>query len=374
MKILFILDRYYPYLGGLNEYVKRISEELVKNGHQVSVLTQQYEKNLINREYINGVNVIRYKPLYFGNCSFAPSVLLKSYLLSKNYDLVNIHIPLSELSFIFFPSKRNLIITYITDVWFPSTLIERIKSFVYYSIMLFILKKGKLIITMTRDYALNSRVLKNHFSQCHYILPPVNEKVYRRKNSKKFKKEFSLTGYKVIGFVGRLAHEKGLLYLLQAIPLIKKRFKNIKVILAGPDDKFARKNDVGAVNILLERYKNDVLHMGIVPERKMPEFYSACDVLVLPSINECEAFGMVQVEAMFCGTPVVASDLPGMRQPVLMTKMGLLAKPKDSPDLAQKIIKVLENKKRYAKNTEVVKELFSIKQTIKNYEDLFTQI
>jgi len=374
MKILFILDRYYPYLGGLNEYVKRISEELVKNGHEATVLTQQYEKNLSERERINGVDVVRCKPFYFGNCSFTPSFLLKSSLLSKSHDVVNIHMPLSEMSLILFPSKRNLIITYHTDVWFPLTLVNRIKAFVYYNIMKFILKKAKLIVTTTRDYALNSRFLKNHLSQSHYIFPPVNEAVYKHKNPVRFKKKFGLSDKKVIGFVGRLAHEKGLLYLLQAIPLIKKRFKHIKVILAGPNDKFARNDDIDEVKLLMDRYKNDVLHMGIVPEGKMPEFYSSCDVLVLPSVNECEAFGMVQVEAMYCGTPVVASDLPGMRQPVIMTKMGLLAKPKDSLDLAQKIISVLENKNKYTKNKEIARKLFSIKNTIKNYEDLFTQI
>jgi glycosyltransferase involved in cell wall biosynthesis len=99
-------------------------------------------------------------------------------------------------------------------------------------------------------------------------------------------------------------------------------------------------------------------------------FYANLAVLVLPSINATEAFGMVQVEAMLCGTPVVCSDLPGARVPVLETGMGEIAKKKDSKDLAAKIVKVLNNRSDYVKKKKIVEDVFAPEKLLSSYEKL----
>jgi glycosyltransferase involved in cell wall biosynthesis len=81
--------------------------------------------------------------------------------------------------------------------------------------------------------------------------------------------------------------------------------------------------------------------LGVVTENEKAAFYKICDVVVLPSINSTESFGMVQVEGMICGAPVVATDLPGVRQPVQSTGMGKIVPIKDSQALAEGIIQVL---------------------------------
>jgi hypothetical protein len=67
----------------------------------------------------------------------------------------------------------------------------------------------------------------------------------------------------------------------------------------------------------------------------MPAFFAACDVVVVPSLNSTETFGLVQVEAMLCGTPSIASDLPGVRRPPRMTGMGEVVPIGDSSALAE---------------------------------------
>lgn len=62
--------------------------------------------------------------------------------------------------------------------------------------------------------------------------------------------------------------------------------------------------------------------LGLLSQDQMPAFFAACNLLVVPSLNSTESFGLVQVEAMLCGTPAIASDLPGVRQPPRMTGMG----------------------------------------------------
>ena len=79
----------------------------------------------------------------------------------------------------------------------------------------------------------------------------------------------------------------------------------------------------------------------------------------LPSINSLEAYGLVQLEAMICGTPVVASDLPGVRTIVKNTKMGLIAKRKDEKDLAKKLIEVLSNRDKYIVKPEELDKKYS---------------
>jgi len=122
---------------------------------------------------------------------------------------------------------------------------------------------------------------------------------------------------------------------------------------------------------LVEKYKDYVVFLGEVKSEDMGSFYSLIDVLVLPSINSTEAFGMVQVEAMMVGVPVVASDLPGVRVPIQKTGMGKIVPIKDSHKLAEAVVEVLVNKKKYVKDKEFITEKFSIENTINFYNILF---
>ena len=102
----------------------------------------------------------------------------------------------------------------------------------------------------------------------------------------------------------------------------------------------------------------------------MPPFYAACDVLVVPSLNSTESFGLVQVEAMLCGTPSIASNLPGVRQPPLMTGMGEVAAIGDSepwpkPSSASSSTRMIMPAPSHIEDT------FSLDRTVAGYEALF---
>jgi len=95
---------------------------------------------------------------------------------------------------------------------------------------------------------------------------------------------------------------------------------------------------------------------------------------VLPSLNSTESFGMVQVEAMLCGTPSIASALPGVRQPVMQTGMGLVVPIGDSAALAEAIIQVLSDRARFVRSREDIAGRFSTERTANEYEALFAEL
>src|ERR1051325_2016615 len=105
----------------------------------------------------------------------------------------------------------------------------------------------------------------------------------------------------------------------------------------------------------------------------MPAFFANCDALVVPSLNSTESFGLVQVEAMLCGTPVVASDLPGVRQPIRMTGMGEIVPPRDSARLASALIQVLETPETDRRPRADLERQFDLDNTLSAYEGLFEQ-
>ena len=110
------------------------------------------------------------------------------------------------------------------------------------------------------------------------------------------------------------------------MPLVLEACPDTRVVFTG-----AYKDTVGEeeyrrrLTPLLERYKERLVFLDLLPSELMPSFFALCDVLAVTSLNSTEAFGLVQVEAMLAGTPVVATDLPGVREAVRRTDMGVPA-------------------------------------------------
>jgi len=141
------------------------------------------------------------------------------------------------------------------------------------------------------------------------------------------------------------------------------------IYIAGPTEPAGEKAYKIKINNLVRAMKDKVVFLGNLNQEALTSFYKAIDILVLPSVNSTEAFGLVQVEAMINGTPVVASDLPGVRIPILKTGMGELAKTKDSKSLAEAICKVFETKYR---NT--VENIFNLRISYEKYRSVILSI
>jgi len=137
-------------------------------------------------------------------------------------------------------------------------------------------------------------------------------------------------------FVGRFSPEKGLRYLLEAMPRVVARFPGVRLLLVGtdepPDGEFhemARRLGVA----------EHVDFGGQMPREALREMYADADVLVAPSL--AEGHPLAPVEALACGTPVVGSDIPGLNETVTDGANGLLVPPGDAASLAEALCRVL---------------------------------
>ena len=173
----------------------------------------------------------------------------------------------------------------------------------------------------------------------------------------------------------RLATEKGVEYLLEAMPEILKQHPTARVLYMGQyQNVIGEEAYYQKLAPMIAELGNHWTFLGNLPAAELTAFYQKCEVTILPSINRTEAFGIVQVESMSCGTPVVASDLPGVRQPVKLTGMGRLVPPVDSHALAQAIIELLDHPESYQGDVNAVIKQFAPQRIAEEYEQLFIEV
>ncbi|MBI3741533.1 MAG: glycosyltransferase family 4 protein, partial [Chloroflexi bacterium] len=189
-----------------------------------------------------------------------------------------------------------------------------------------------------------------------------------------YDERFGLNGHAVVGFMARFAEEKGIQYLIQAIPRVKEKIPHVKFLLAGENLKVIGEKVWERLRPQIEEQRENIFVLGTIPPHAVGNFFGACDVLTVPSINSTESFGLVQVEAMLSGCPVVASDLPGVREPVRVTKMGEIVPIQDARALADAIVRVIQNKKNYIRPRAEIENAFALERTLDEYEKLFQEL
>ncbi|MEO6324393.1 MAG: glycosyltransferase, partial [Thermoanaerobaculia bacterium] len=122
----------------------------------------------------------------------------------------------------------------------------------------------------------------------------------------------------------------------------------------GPREETLGENVTRRLAARVKALGSAVALAGTLPESRMSDFYHAVNVLALPSVNRTESFGLVQVEALRCGVPVVASDLPGVRTVVSATGAGRLVPPGDAAALTEALAEVLSEPARFRPDPELV--------------------
>jgi len=346
MKIAHIVSTYPPYYGGMGNTVFETASVLIERGYDVEVFTPEYDRPDATEEEMesleNRKDFARRLParIAYGNAAYMPN--LRDEL--DTFDLVHLHYPFFGTAGLVAGWKRRnpkkpLVITYHMDTrgdgW--KGIFFRLYASWY---MPSILKSADLLIASSFDYL--------HASDAQSVYKATKDKwvelpfgvnterfVPREKPIQLFQHYGLDPELPTIVFVGGMDHAhyfKGVTVLLDAIFLCRKAGILMQAVLVGDGElreSFAlRARGMGIVDA--------VVFAGSVSHEDLPYHYSMGDVCVLPSTTTGEAFGTVLIEAMACGIPVIASDLPGVRSVAL--NGGDVCAPGNATDLAESLI------------------------------------
>jgi glycosyltransferase involved in cell wall biosynthesis len=245
-----------------------------------------------------------------------------------------------------------------------------------------ILKKANAIITSTPQEVKNILDLYSVTGEnIELIRTGVDARLFRPINQEIAAKETGIHYQNIILFVGRITKAKGLRILVKALARVKEKIsEEIKLLVIGGDVSGAMHSEAESkekkhLKRLIKKLglQEDVMFLGPISRELLPYMYSLADVCAVPSLYE--SFGLVAVEAMSCGTPVIASKVGGLAHTVRHGYSGLHFLPGRSDQLAKAILKLLrdsEKMEKIGKNARVrtAKE-FGLQQTVRQIKLLY---
>lgn len=382
MKILVVLTYYRPHTSGLTIYAERLAKAMVGRGHQVTILTSQYDKKLLKEETLDGIRIVRAPVLLrISKGVIMPTFGFLASKLALEHDAIHLHLPQLDAAGVALRGrllKKPTVITYHCDLQMPkgtlSWLANQGVNVMNFLAALF----SHRIVAYTEDYAAHSSLLKKFSKKIEIINPPVELPHVSVPQEGAFLKDNSPLGKKpVVGMAARFATEKGVEVLLDAIEILLPKFPRLQAWFAGPYQNILGEEQyfkrlIPRIHRLEE--SGNWKFLGLLTPSQMLSFYRAIDMLVLPSLNSTESFGLVQIEAMMQGKPVIASNLPGVRQPVKRHKMGEVIPIGGSSELADAIEKISKNGHLYTMDSRELSKIYSPPAVAEEYEKLFESL
>jgi len=382
MRILTVLTYYRPHTSGLTIYVERLSRALAQRGHQVTVLTSQFEKSLLREETCNGVRILRAPVLFrVSKGVIMPTFGLLAWKLALQHDVIHLHLPQFDAAGVALRGRilrKPTVITYHCDLLLPRGWFNRVVNHVVLLMNNLAGLFTHCITAYTEDFARHSPYLQRFADKVRVILPPVELPPADPERVAAFLAEHNPQGKRpVIGMATRFASEKGVEILLDALPTVLERLPDATVLYAGQyQDVLGEEAYFDRLYPRIQEYqaRGQWKFLGVLDPVEMASFYPNLDMLVVPSLNSTETFGLVQIEAMLHGVPTVASDLPGVRQPPQMTGMGEVIPIGDAGALAEAIICIASHPERYTGDPEAVARTFDPQTNAAAYENLYQEL
>ncbi len=373
MKICMVSDTYYPYIGGIPEHIHNLSKTLIGHNHEVKILTTNFSGKVLktlskipddNITYRigSGLTIRANKSLAIIPIGWRLSDKVEKYFQEEKFDIIHIHGSLAPM----LPLLAIRHSTTVNVMTFHASHPKDNKYLLFYPLLepYNLRLHGRIAVSQS---AYNSNII--HFpGDCRIIPNAINTDKYNPAN--KPLEQFNDNRPKIL-FLGRFEPRKGLKYLLQALPIIKEKFGDVLLITCG----------AGLLGYAYQEYiskdiKDNIYSAGLVSGEEKPNYYASCDIFCAPSIGH-ESFGIVLLEAMASGKPVVASDISGYRTILENGKQGFLAERRSPEDIADKIIKLLDNKELARKMGEQGRQQalnYSWEQITKKVEAYYTEL
>lgn len=327
MRVVHLFKDYFPpTTGGIEQHMQLLCTGLTTS-MDVSVLVPSHSP-WKRTETINGVDVVRVPE--FGRYAAVPFCPTMPFELKRlRPDIVHLHFPnpMGDLSYLF--SSSPLVISYHADVIRQRRLLP-----IYKPVLNAVFSKAQRILAASDEYVASSPVLTQYKDRCTVVPYGVDLKSFELTETEAMvvQQRRATAGEGTVLFVGVLRPYKGVDVLLRAMARLKAR---LVVVGRGPN-RLELSSQAARLGL-----SNRVTFLGEVSDSERRILLHACDVFVLPSIDRREAFGLAQLEAMACGRPVIATDLPGVRSVNRNQVTGLIVPPNDSDALAAALQRLL---------------------------------
>ncbi len=345
MKILMTMPSFLPHRGGSEIMAYELAKRLVELGHEVVVHTIQ-KKGTQKYEKIDCIEIYRFKDIrLFPKLSkitlgkipaiFSFSAIPSLFKLVKKIRPHIIHshfIADTGLAAIIVGNLLKIpVITSLLgkDIFDP---IDPVST-KWHDTLVRVMENSSRVIACSKDQKLRAQAM-GVSSNIKIIPHGVNIHRFTPKIKEDLKKELDIEGPLVLS-VQRLHPRKGLKYLIDAIPTVLDKIPSVKFVIVGKGPEKAKIER----QIKMQKIENNVKLVGFVPDDELAQYYASCNLFVLHSLYE--AFGIVLLEAMASGKPVVATSVGGIPEVVADKKSGLLVSSKSPKALADAITQIL---------------------------------
>lgn len=330
MRVLQVNKSYPPVVGGIETNVETLSCGMAERGVEVSVLVcnNRMQGEIIEEKNLRIIKV--FSPGKMFSMPIGPSTV---YWMSQlPADIMHIHMPypMAVVSALLTKPKCRFVMTWHSDIVRQKTLLKAFRPF----LVRFMEKVDRIIATSPRMLEA-SPFLQHYRNKVEVIHLGIDRRRFEAsprvlEKAQQFRKKY---GTPMVLFVGRLVGYKGLEYLIEAVHRV-----NAKLVIVGEGMMFGRLTRMAIQNGNSEK----VFFTGHVSNEDLAAYYHACDVFVLPSVSNNETLGIVQLEAMTCGKPVVSTNLPtGVPYANIHGETGLVVAPRDPDALANAINQLL---------------------------------
>ncbi|HHX42366.1 MAG TPA: glycosyltransferase [Chloroflexi bacterium] len=369
MRILHVYKDYYPVLGGIENHVRLLAEAQAALGHAVTVLVTDPGPRTTCCE-LNGVRVIRAARL--ATVASTPlSLALPRALARQVADVTHLHFPypLSEAAYLLAGRGRRAVLSYHSDVVRQKRLLR-----LYAPIMERVMRSVDRIVVATPNYLASSPVLRRYHDKCCIIPYGINRRRFVEADEAAARAlRRQLGGGRLLLFVGVLRYYKGVRYLLEAMARLDPRLDARLVIVGDGPEGGALRRQAEILGIT-----GRVVFCGRVPDEALPLYYRAADLFVLPASERSEAFGLVQLEAMSSGLPVLCTELgTGTSYVNQHDASGWVVPPRDADALARAIEKLLSDealRRRLAAGALARSEQFSADGMVREILDVYREL